>query len=145
MRSVLYGTGCILLGLFFLGTGIYPAIRNAREGTKTLDGEVIGYDYENRTILLKYRADNGETYEIGYPHLQSFATGVFPKTGLKVGITVRKDDPARVTNILLLQGFKRISGTGYLSSSRFRMALRTALLSGFFLFCGILFLTGAMH
>ncbi len=142
MPPAVCGTGAILLGVFFIALHLIPVIRNARYGWRTLDGEIIGINHENRLLRIRYRIGSDRFHEFDYEYAACFLSGVIPKTGLKVGVTVRAEDPYYVESVLILDKYMPFSGRGYLNNSRFHTVLRTAVFSGFFILCGILFLTG---
>ena len=141
MSPVFCGIGCILIGVFFIGILAFGYIRNVRNGMKTLDGEIIAINHDTQTLRIRYK-DKEQEYETDHHDLRCFATGIFPEIGLKVGVRVRTDSPSAPVSILLQRSSINGSRDRFIHCSRFHTILRLGFISGFFIFCGILFLTG---
>lgn len=141
MSPTIYGIACILIGVFFIGILAFGYIRDARSGMKTLDGEIIAIDHDTQTLRIRYK-DKEQYYEISHHDLRCFATGKFPKIGLKVGVRVRKENPSAPVSVLIQHSFLNGKRDEFINCSSFHTIIRIGVLSGFFIFGGILFLTG---
>lgn len=141
MSSTFCGVACILIGVFFIGILAFGYIRDAYSGMKTLDGEIIAINHDTQTLRIRYK-DKEQYFEIDHYDLRCFATGIFPKVGLKVGVRVRKENPSAPVSVLIQRSYINGKRDEFINSSRFHTIIRIGLLSGFFIFGGILFLMG---
>lgn len=141
MSPTFCGVACILIGIFFIGILVFGYIRDAYSGMKTLDGEVIAINHDTQTLHIQYKYKE-QHYEIDHHDLRCFATGKFPKIGLKVGVRVRKENPSAPVSVLIQRSFLNGKRDEFINCSSFHTIIRIGVLSGFFIFGGILFLTG---
>lgn len=103
---------------------------------------MIGVNYDNRSLRIRYKIDRDTYQDIDYFKAGYFLSGNIPKIGLKVTVTVYKDDLYRPVSVLIMTGTRKITSTGYLNNSRFLAALGFAGLSSFLIIGGILILIG---
>lgn len=133
---------CIVFGGLILSSGIFFVIRNALEGKRILDGKIIGINYDDRSIRIRYKINRDTYQDIDYYKAPGFLSGNIPKIGLKVTVTVNKDDLYRPLSVLLTSKYIRGSKPGYLNNSRFLGFIRCVGLSSFLIIGGILTLIG---
>lgn len=141
MSPARFGVVCILIGVFLIGILVFGYIRDICTGMKTLDGEIIAINHDTQTLRIRYK-DKEQYYETDRRELRCFATGKFPKIGLKVGVRVRKENPSAPVSVLIQRSFVNGKRDEFINCSRFHTVLRIGLVSGFFIFGGILLLTG---
>lgn len=133
----------IILGILILALGILPVLRNALQGRKTLDGKIIGINYDNQSLRIRYKINRDTYQDIDYFKARScFLSGNIPKIGLKVTVTVNKDDQYHPVSVFIATKYAPFTKTGYLNDSRLLTLLRFVVLSSFLIFGGILMLIG---
>lgn len=142
MEDRIFAIVSIFLGTLILSSGIFFVIRNALQGRKTLDGKVIGINYDDRSIRIRYKINRDIYQDIDYYKAPGFLSGNIPKIGLKVTVTVNKDNLYHPISVEILSKHMRGSKPGYLNNSRLLTLLRFAGLSSFLIICGILTLIG---
>lgn len=123
-----------------LAFGIFAAIRNALQGKKTLDGKVIGINHDKRSLRIRYKINKDTYQDIDYYKASCFLSGNIPKIGLKVTVTVYKENLYRPISVLMHKNYARGAKPGYLNSSKLLELIRLIGLSSFLIVCGILIL-----
>lgn len=132
----------VFLGAFMLLCYAGAAIRNALQGKKILDGKVIGIDHDSRSLIIRYKIGKELYQDIAYRTASCFLSGNIPKIGLKVTVTVYKEDLYRPISVLMHKNYARGAKPGYLNSSKLLELIRLIRLSSFLIICGILTLIG---
>lgn len=127
----------IAMGVIILSLGIIFKIRNLLKGRKILDGKITGINHDEQSLRIRYKIDNNTYQDIDYRCASYFLSGKIPPVGLKLTVTVNKDDPYCPVSVLILTGSPRVTRKGYLNDSRAKQALRFALLSSLFIIGGI--------
>lgn len=141
MSPALFGVICILCGVCLLGLPAFGYIRDARIGMKTLDGKIIAVNHDTQTLRIQYK-DKEQYYEFDRHDLRCFATGKFPKIGLKVGVRVRKEDPSVPVSVLIQRSYLNGKRDDFINTSRFLSVIRLGVPGGLLIIGGILLLTG---
>lgn len=132
----------IVLGILILSLGILPVLRNALNGKKTLDGKVIGINYDDQSLRIRYKINRDTYQDIDYYKKSCFLSGNIPKIGLKVTVTVHKDDLYSPVSVFMATKYAPFTKIGYLNDSRSLTLLRFVGLSSFLIIGGILLLIG---
>lgn len=138
--NIIYAIICIFFGILFAGLGIFIMIRNGSKGVKILDGKVIGINYDNHSIRIRYKINKNIYQDIDYYKKVYFMSGNIPPIGLKVTVKVNKDDLYKPLSVLILSNFRRITRSGFLNNSRFLGVITVGWISLLFIVGGILLL-----
>ena len=142
MSSLICGIGCILLGVFFPGIQILPWVRDRRMNQRHLNGKITAVDPAAKTLRVEYKIAKNVFHEIDWGKTACFLSGRIPPVGLRVRVKVWKDDLYNPLDVILLDRYTPFDPPGYLHNSTFFVILHASLLGAFFIFCGVLFLTG---
>lgn len=124
-------------GVIILSFGIIFMIRNLLKGRKILDGKIIGINHDDQSLRIRYKIDNNTYQDIDYRCASYFLSGKIPPVGLKLTVTVNKDDPSLPISVLILQGSPRVTRKAYVNDSRAKQILRFILLTSLFIIGGI--------
>lgn len=124
-------------GVIVLSLGIIFKIRNLLKGRKILDGKVIGINHDDQSLRIRYKIDKNTYQDIDYRCAGYFLSGKIPPVGLKLTVTVNKDDPYLPVSVLILTGSPRVTRKAYVNDSRVKQVLRFALLSSVLIIGGI--------
>lgn len=142
MTDFIIGIFGVTLGVLIPAGRLLIYIRDTRLGKKVIDGEVIGINEEEKTVRIRYKADNESFYEFDHNAFAAFISGRIPEPGLKVSVTVHEDDPYSPLSVLMLRASDRISRKPYMNSSNALNLIRLAALSAFLLSGGLIALFG---
>lgn len=132
----------IVMGATFLSFAAIPYIRNALKGQNTLNGKLIAINHENKTLRIRYRINKNTYHDIDYHEAVGFLSGKLPAIGLKLTVTVKKDDPYHPVSVLMIPGSRRITRKNYINHSNASPVIYGTLFGSFFIFCGIMTLLG---
>lgn len=142
MKDTIMGSIYIIMGAVFVSLAVIPYIRDALKGQKTLNGKLIAIDHENKTLRIRYRIDRNTYHDTDYRGAVGFLSGKLPPIGLKLTVTVKKDDPYLPVSVLMIPGSPRITRKNYINFNKVHGMIYGTLLGSFFVFCGIMTLLG---
>ena len=141
MSPTVKGVLCVILGAVFLLLPVIRVLLNQREGKRMLPGEVTGIDQKTKMLHIRCRIAKDTYHEFEW----KADSGFLPQPGLKVAVTVYKDDPYKPVSVLTGTKMMRGEPLGYTHGTMRHFIIRCAILGGFFVFCGVLFLTGEIR
>ena len=124
-------------GVIVLSLGIIFKIRNLLKGRKILDGKVIGINHDDQSLRIRYKIDNNTYQDIDYRCASYFLSGKIPPVGLKLTVTVNKNDLYRPVSVFILSGSPRVTRKEYVNDSRAKQVLRFATISSVLIVGGI--------
>ncbi len=131
----------LIIGILILSIYILSIIVVRFRGLRNCDGKIIDIDDEKQMLIIRYKIDKNTFQDIAYTAKRYFLLGNIPPVGLKVIVSVLMDNPYKATNVYIRSDTrKRFSRTGFLHSSKLRLALLFFGLSGFFILGGIVIL-----
>lgn len=139
MKDTILGAAGLVLGVLFVIFGIFYIVRNKVRGEKILDGRIIDIDLEHKALIIRYRISKNNYEDIAFYKHYCFLTGAeMPPIGLKVTVTVKKDDLYAPVSVLIMRNYGRGSGNKhYRNNSRTIMLVSWLGFSLLFIFGGI--------
>lgn len=140
MDNAILGYCMVIFGLIVIVLVALVQLRNRKSGVKYVDSKVIAIDPDTQAIHIRYKIDDNTYHDISCPKNNSYFLGRVPDIGLKVLVSVRRDDPYKVVSILATTKLIPFTPIGYSNSSRFLTALRFILLGPLFIIVGIIFI-----
>ena len=138
MSPTVKGVFCVVLGALFLSLPVIRVLVNQITGRRMLSGKVTAVDRKTTTVHIRYRISKKDFHECDWKAQSAF----LPQPGLKVTVTVYRDDPYRPVSVLLGTKLMRGSPLGYMNTTMLLTVIRCAILGLFLIFGGVLFLTG---
>lgn len=140
MKNTILGAAGLVSGALFVFIGIFYIVRNKVRGEKILDGRIIDIDLEHKALIIRYRISKNNYEDIAfYKHCCFLPGAEMPPIGLKVTVTVKKDDLYAPVSVLIMRNYGRGSGNKrYLNHSRTIMLVSWLALSLLFIFSGII-------
>lgn len=140
MDNAILGYCMVIFGIILIVLVALVQLRNRKSGVKYVDGKVIAIDPDTQAIHIRYKIDDNTYHDISCPKNSPYFSYRAPDIGLKVLVSVRKDDPYKVVSILATTKLIPFTPIGYSNSSRFLTALRFILLGPLFIIVGIIFI-----
>ena len=142
MKNTILGAAGLSLGVLFVFIGITYIVRNKVRGEKILDGRIIDIDLEHKALIIRYRISKNNYEDIAFYKHYCFLPGAeMPPIGLKVTVTVKKDDLYAPVSVLIMRNYERGSGNKhYRNNSRTIMLVSWLGFSLLFIFGGIIVL-----
>ncbi len=140
MDNAILGYCMVIFGIILIVLVALVQLRNRKNGVKYVDGKVIAIDPDTQAIHIRYKIDNNTYQDISCPKNSQYFSYRAPDIGLKVLVSVRKDDPYKVVSILATTKLIPFTPIGYSNSSRFLTILRFALCGPLFIIVGIIFI-----
>lgn len=138
----LIGVLTFACGAILIAIEIYGIIRFRVNGQRVLNGKIIGIDYEARSLRIRYKISKNIFQDIDYYKSDCFISGIIPKIGLKVTVTVNKDDPYRPVSVLIAKRIMLFTKIDYMNNSRELTFLRLVGLGTLLIAGGILLYIG---
>ena len=127
----------ITMGVIVLSLGIFHAIWKLLKGRKTLDGKIIGINHDGQSLRIRYKPCKNTYQDIDYRCARYFLSGKIPPVGLKLTVTVNKNDLYRPVSVFILSGSPRVTRKEYVNDSRAKQVLRFAAISSVLIVGGI--------
>jgi hypothetical protein len=138
----IFGVLAILTGIILIAFEVFGLLRYKINKQKVLNGKIIGIDHEARSLRIRYRIDKNKYQEIDYYKSTCFLSGIMPKIGLKVTVTVNIDNPYCPVSVFIAKRMMPFTKIGYMNNSKELTFLRLAGLGTLLVAGGILILTG---
>ncbi len=139
MDNVILGYCMVIFGIIVIVLVALVQLRNRKSGVKYVDGNVIAIDPDTQAIHIRYKIDNNTYQDISCTKNSPYFSYGVP-IGLKVLVSVRRDNPYKVVSILATTKLIPFTPIGYSNSSRFLTILRFALCGPLFIIVGIIFI-----
>lgn len=140
MDNAILGYFMVIFGFIVIVSVALVKMRNRKNGVKYVDGKVIAIDPDTQAIHIRYKIDDNTHQDISCPKNNPYFSYRAPDIGLKVLVSVRRDDPYKIVSILVTTKLIPFTPIGYSNSSRFLTALRFILLGPLFIMVGIIFI-----
>lgn len=108
-----------------------------------LNGKIIGIDHEARSLRIRYKIDKNTYQDIDYYKSSCFLSGIIPKIGLKVTVTVNTDNLYKPVSVFIAERMMPFTKIDYMNNSKelefWGLVGLGALLSvgGIFIFTGV--------
>lgn len=138
MSPTVKGVFCVVLGALFLSLPVIRVLVNQITGRRMLAGRVTAVDQKTMTVHIRYRIAKSRYHECDRKAQSAF----LPQPGLKVTVTVYRDDPYNPVSVLLGTKLVRGSPSGYANMTMLLTVIRCGILGLFLILGGVLFLTG---
>lgn len=140
MDNAILGYCMVIFGIILIVLVTLVQLRNRKSGVMYVDGKVIAIDPNTQDIHIRYKIDDNIYQDISCPKNSSYFSYRVPDIGLKVLVSVRRDDPYKVVSILMTTKLIPFTPLGYSNNSRFLSVLRFILLGPLFIIVGIIFI-----
>ena len=142
MEDRIFGILAILMGIILIAIEIFGSLRYKINKQKVLNGKIIGIDHEARSLRIKYRIDKNTYQDIDYYKSDCFISGIMPKIGLKVTVTVNNDNLYRPVSVIIAKRMMPFTKIDYMNNSKELTFLRLVGLGALLIAGGIFACTG---